>query len=126
MDNITYETLDASEDVIYAAATARKNPFCVVSKATFGQYGVRDIQSNNRWSENPYGEEYAVVPDDMVVGILATKGFCEIELSEDGRSVTGFTALEVPDIPTPEAESTDVEQLRADVDYLAIMTEVEL
>lgn len=106
--------------------TAGYIPFCVVSKATFGQYGVHDIQTNSRWTENPYGEEYAVVPGDMVAGIMATKGYCELEFSEDGTVVTGFTALEIPEIPAPEAEPTDVERLRADVDYIAIMTGVEL
>lgn len=126
MDDMIYETLDVSEDVTCGAATARKNPFCVISKAAFGQYGVHDIQTNSGWTANPYGEDYAVVPDDMVAGILATGGFCALEFSEDGRSVTGFTALEAPEIPEVEAVPTAVEQLRADVDYIAIMTGVEL
>ena len=89
--------------------TQRVNPFCVISKATYGEYAVRDIQTNSGWSENPYGEDYAVVPDDMVTAILETRGFCDIELNEDGTEVVSFTAREIPDIPTeePEQEQTD-------------------
>lgn len=83
----------------------RVNPFCVISKATFGEYAVRDIQTNSAWSENPYSD-YAVVPDDIVQEIMETKGFCDIELSEDGTEVVSFTAREIPEIPTQEAEPT--------------------
>lgn len=84
----------------------RVNPFCVVSKNTFGEYNVRDIQSNSSWSSNPYGDDYAVVPDDMVTAIMETRGFCDIELNEDGTEIVGFTALEIPEIPVPEPEPT--------------------
>lgn len=77
----------------------RVNPFCVISKDTFGEYAVRDIQTNSAWSENPY-EDYAVVPDDMVTEIMETRGFCDIELNEDGTEVVSFTAREIPEIPT--------------------------
>ena len=80
------------------------NSFCVISKDTFGQYNVHDIQTNSSWSANPYGEEYAVVPDSMVADIMATSGFCDIELSEDGTEVVSFTALPIPEIEETEAE----------------------
>ena len=80
----------------------RKNPFCVISKETFGEYAIRDIQTNSAWSTNPYGEDYAVVPDDMVESIMETRGFCDIELNEEGTEVVSFTELEIPDIPEPE------------------------
>lgn len=83
----------------------RVYPFCVISKNTFGTYAVRDIQTNGAWCENPY-KDYAVVPDDMVADILATKGFCDIELNEDGTEVVSFTALEIPEIPEPTPEPT--------------------
>lgn len=81
----------------------RVNPFCVISKATFGEYAVRDIQTNSGWSENPY-DDYAIVPDEMVPGIMETKGFCDIKLSKDKTTVTSFTAREIPEIPTQEPE----------------------
>ena len=84
----------------------RQNPFCVISKAVFGEYSVRDIQTNTAWSENLYGEEYAVVPDEMVQDILATCGFCDIELNDEGTEVVSFIALEIPEIPEKETEPT--------------------
>lgn len=83
----------------------RVNPFCVISKATFGEYAVRDIQTNSAWSENPY-EDYAVVPDEMVQAILETKGFCDIVLNEDETEVVEFTTREIPEIPEQEPEPT--------------------
>lgn len=90
----------------------RVNPFCVISKNTFGEYAVRDIQSNSSWGANPY-EDYAVVPDDMVLEIMETKGFCDITLNEDGTEVVEFTAREIPEIPTEESEPTTEEVLNA-------------
>ena len=84
----------------------RVNPFCVISKSVYGEYAVHDIQTNSSWGENPYPEEYAVVPDEMVQAILETRGFCDIELNEDGTEVVGFTPREIPEIPTPEPEPT--------------------
>lgn len=104
----------------------RKNPFCVISKVTYGDYEIHDIQTNTSWSENPYGEDFAVVPDDMVEAIFETRGFCDIELNEDGTEVVSFVAREIPEIPMSEPIIDKAEQLRADVDFLAIMTGVEL
>lgn len=86
----------------------RKNSLTVVSKSTFGEYNIHDIQSNSSWSENPY-EDYAVVPDDMVEAIMATRGFCDIELNKDGTEVVSFVALEIPEIPEPKPEPTEDE-----------------
>ena len=89
----------------------RTNPFCVISKATFGEYAVHDIQTNSAWGANPYGEDYAVVPDEMVLAILETRGFVDIELNEKGTKVVGFTALEIPEIPEPTPEPTAEERI---------------
>lgn len=102
-------TTEETEEII-ELPPQRVNPFCVISKNTFGEYAVRDIQTNSGWSANPYGEEYAVVPDEMVTDILETKGFVDIELNEDGTEVVSFTALEVPDIPVPEPEPTPTDE----------------
>ena len=77
---------------------------CVISKSAYGDYGVRDIQTNSSWISNPYGEEYAIVPTDMVDGIRATCGYCDIKLNEDGTEVVSFVAREIPEIETPEVE----------------------
>lgn len=83
--------------------TERENDFCVISKFTW-ENGGRDIQTNSSWGANPYGEEYAVVPDSMVADIKATSGFCDIELNEDGTEVVSFTALPIPEIEPTETE----------------------
>lgn len=101
----------------------RVNPYCVISKATFGEYAVRDIQTNSGWSENPYGDTYAVVPDDMVQAILETRGFCDISLNEDGTEVVSFTAMEIPEIPTPEPEPTEEQKRIAELETKLAETE---
>lgn len=88
----------------------RVNPFCVISKQTFGEYAVRDIQTNSAWGANPY-EDYAVVPDDMVTAIMETKGFCDIVLNEEGTEVVSFTAREIPEMPVPTPEPTQEERI---------------
>ena len=104
----------------------RKNNFCVISKDTFGEHAIHSIQTNSGWAKNPYGKEYAVVPDHMVQNIMATKGYCDIVLNEDGTEVVSFTAREIPIIPKPEKPVSVIEQLRADIDYIALMSEVTL
>ena len=102
------------EDLTYKVDTIpqRVNPFCVISKAV---YEVKDIngknhdfhliETNSAWGENPY-EDYAVVPDEMVLAIQETRGFCDITLNEDGTEVVGFTAREIPEIPQEEPQPT--------------------
>ena len=106
------ETETESEILNEIQIPQRVNPFCVISKATFGDYAVRDIQTNSAWGANPY-EDYAVVPDEMVLDIMETRGFCDIVLNEDGTEVASFTAREIPVIPVPEAEPTTEDILNA-------------
>ena len=91
----------------------RKNRFCVISIDTFGDHAVHDIQTNSAWTENPYSEGYAVVPDDMVPAILETHGFCQIVLNEDETEVVSFVAREIPAIPEKEPEPTTDDLLNA-------------
>lgn len=114
---------EENKDILTEELPTRKNPFCVISKATYGDYAIRDIQTNSAWSGNPYGSDYAVVPDDLVEGILATRGFCDIELNEDGTEVVTFTPLEVPEIPEPEAQPTQLDRIEAQVTYTALLTD---
>lgn len=90
----------------------RKNPICVISIETFGDYAVHDIQTNSAWQSNPY-EGYVVVPDDMVEDILATQGFCDITLSKDGTEVKSFKAREIPEIEQPAPKPSTEERLEA-------------
>ena len=102
--------------------TERKNPFCVISVNTYGEYAVHDIQTNSSWSKNPYETGYAVVPDDLVESIMETRGFCDIVLNEDETEVVSFTAREMPDIPEPEPEPTYEERI-ADVEEQLLATD---
>ena len=52
-----------------------------------------------------------VAADDMVADILETKGFCDIELNEEGTEVVWFTAREIPEIPTEEEPPSDIDIL---------------
>lgn len=65
-------------------------------------------------------EGWAVVPDD-----IETPNFPFGEVEVDGNVVTKWTAVEIPKIEE-ETPVSEVERLRADVEYLAIMTGVEL
>ena len=103
------ETTETVEEIV--EIPQRVNPFCVISIQTYGEYNVRDIQTSSAWGENPYGEDYAVVPDDMVLAIKETHGFCDIVLNEDGTEVVSFTALEIPEIPEPPHEPTQEERI---------------
>lgn len=85
---------------------AIQNPLCVISKKTFGDYAIRDIQTGS-WEKNPYEGSYVIVPKEMVADILETCGFCDIELNEDGTEVTSFTAREIPEIPEEEPENPE-------------------
>ncbi|MBQ2880170.1 MAG: hypothetical protein IJE27_05700 [Anaerotignum sp.] len=89
----------------------RKNFVCIISEATYGEHDIHQIQANGGWTENPKLEGYVLVPDDMVEGIMETRGFCDITV-ENGV-VTSFTAREIPDIPDqePEAEKTVYDEM---------------
>ena len=67
-------------------------------------------------------EGWVAVPPDLEEQVWACRGYCDLVLT-DG-ALTGLTPREPP---APESEPpTEVEQLRADVDFLAIMTGVTL
>ena len=104
----------------------KKNPLCVISIDTYGEHKIHDIQTNSSWTKNPYGKTYVIVPDNMVQSILETKGFCDIVLNDDNSEVVSFTAKEIPKIPEPESPISELEQLRADIDYIALMKGVDL
>lgn len=64
------------------------------------------------------------VPANLEADVWAAVGYCDLQI-EDGKLV-GITPTERPE-PEPVAQTpTELEQLRADVDYLAIMSGVEL
>lgn len=110
MNEIFNENLEESEellpkDAVVVELPQRENPLCVISKATRGENAMHDIQTNSAWSANPYGEDYAIVPDEMVTAIMVTRGFCDIVLNEDGTKVVEFTAREIPEIPSDDVKT---------------------
>lgn len=114
------ETMETTEEIV-----ERKNPFCVISK-TANENGWHDIQTNSAWSANPYGEDFAIVPDDMVEAIMETYGYCDIELNEDGTEVVSFVKTDIPVLPEPEPEATQLDIIEAQVTYTAMMTDTLL
>lgn len=92
---------------------------CVISKATFGDYDVHDIQTIAGWESNPYGDVYAIVPPDLVDSIMKTHGFCDIELSASGEEIVSFTPREIPEIPVTEEPATPAPQAKDIYDELA-------
>lgn len=71
----------------------------VISKEPFGEYNVHDIQANSCWCECVL-DGYVAIPDTLLEGILATKGYCDLVLSSDGTQLLSFTAREIPEAPT--------------------------
>lgn len=68
---------------------------------------------------------WALIPED--VPIPETFPFVDLVLVVEGSTVVTMTAGVVPEPePEPEPEPTEMEQLRADVDFLAAMTGVSL
>lgn len=133
MSEIENEVLETTEEVVEDIVETpieeeveipqRVNPFCVISKDSIKvedvngkKHDLHMIETNSSWGENPYPEEYAVVPDEMAPGIMETRGFCDIMLSEDGTEVVSFTAREIPDIPTPEPEPTEEQKRIAELE----------
>ena len=105
----------------------KNNFMCVISKETFGEYQVRDIQTNSSWLENPYGKDYAVVPSEMVDGIIETHGYCDITLNDEETEVVSFAARDIPQNEENAENPTTEEDLMAmAVDHEYRLTLLEL
>lgn len=75
----------------------------------------------------PRWEGVAFIREDVSTLENFPFGTPTVEEINGVMTVTAWEAGEMPEPePMPEEEPTDVEQLRADVDYIAIMTGVEL
>lgn len=105
----------------------RQNPFCVISKEGYGEHERHDIQTNSAWSANPYGDEYAVVPDEMVPSIRETGGYCDLTYTEDGTEVASYTAREKPEPkPAPEPEEPEEEPTGESLESRVAAVETDL
>lgn len=82
---------------------------------------------------NPMGQPFPdciKLPDDLLKPYLDSRGF--VNLTLDGDTVTSVetnqTALDayLSEHPDTEPEPTEQEKIRADIDFIAAMTGVEL
>ena len=86
--------------------------------------GGHGLQSQSHRTEC-WLDGWIVVPPQLEKAAWDCCGYCDLTI-EDGVLV-GLTPGQIPEVEVPEqSEPTEMEQLRADVDYLAIMTGVEL
>lgn len=94
----------------------------IKKKAT--EIGFHHFQSQSHRTEC-WLEGYIAVPPTLESEVMRCRGYCDLVI-EDGvlKSITARPDL----IPAEETttEPTEIEQLRADVDFIAIMTGVEL
>lgn len=118
LENIVEETTELPIEEEIIEISQRVNPFCVISKDVVKvedingkKHDLHTIETNSSWGENPYPEDYAVVPDEMALAIQETRGFCDIELNEDGTEVVEFTAREIPEIPEEEPQPTSEDRI---------------
>ena len=84
-----------------------------------------DAHRNQTGNFSIIPDGYAVIPDDMETPNFP---FGEVIVEEIGgvMTVTKWTPGIIPETEKVEQPVTEIEQLRADIDYLAIMTGVEL
>ncbi|MCI9263454.1 MAG: toxin-antitoxin system toxin subunit [Oscillospiraceae bacterium] len=83
-----------------------------------GGHGVQS-QSHRRecWLEG-----WVEVPEELCGAVWDCGGYCDLTLDGEGR----LTAVTPTERPREEPEPTGEERLRADVDFIAAMTGVEL
>ena len=84
--------------------------------------GGHGVQSQSHRKEC-WLEGWVAVPEELCPAVWECGGYCELTLDGEGK-LTGITPLELP--PAPEPEPTEEERLRADVDFIAAMTGIEL
>ena len=84
-----------------------------------GGHGLQS-QSHRRecWLEG-----WVEVPEELAGTVWECGGYCQLTLDKAGR-LTGVTPTRRPEPEEPEP--TEEERLRADVDYIAALTGVEL
>ena len=68
-------------------------------------------------------DDYIAVPENLESAVMSCKGYCDLTIKNN-------RLIEIqprPDlIPVEEVKPSELEQLRADVDFLSIMTGVSL
>ena len=84
--------------------------------------GGHGVQSQSHRTEC-WLEGWVAVPEELCQAVWECGGYCGLELTGEGELV-GLTPVERP--PEPLPAPTEAERLRADVDFIAAMTGVEL
>lgn len=84
--------------------------------------GGHGVQSQSHRTEC-WLEGWVAVPEGLAPAVWECGGYCELQLDGEGN-LTGITPIERPEPGEPEP--SEEERLRADVDYIAAMTGVEL
>ena len=84
---------------------------------------IKILPNSNGGHQNQFGgyiddPEWAIIPDDMT--IPSTFPFVNIEV-EDGIVTSMTEGVVPPPEPTPTPEPTELEKLRADVDFIMAM-----
>lgn len=99
-------------------------------------YYISQMPNESGNHGNPMGQPFAgcvELPEELLSAYLASKGF--VVLTVDGGTVTAVEAnqealdaynAEHPEIEVEEGAPTELEQLRADVDFIAMETGIEL
>ena len=81
----------------------------VISKRNPRMPVAREILTNIEFDEGAY-KTFAVIPDNLLDGILETRGWCELELSDDGKTVVNFIATEIPEYIRKRKEEPTLEE----------------
>lgn len=84
--------------------------------------GLHLVQSQSHRT-NCWIDGYIEVPQNLEIEIFECNGFCDLVI--ENNKLNGIIPRPNPAQPE-ETEPTPIEQLRADIDYIAIMTGVEL
>lgn len=81
-----------------------------------------ETQSHRIYPENWNGDGWIAVPPELESVVMENAPYIELQI--DDSVLVGVTPTERP--PQPEPEPTEQEKIRADIDFLAAMTGVEL
>lgn len=81
----------------------------IISKLPLPLPYARDVRTDVEWDDIIH-KNFAVIPDELLDGILATDGWCDLELSEDGKTVVNFTETEIPEYIRKLQEEPTIEE----------------
>lgn len=86
------------------------------------KYETNSTHPNDNWTDDP---SYIVIPDrsELADKIINNYPYFDCVLGEDGNLID-IAPTEKPEPPAPEPTETD--QINAKIDYIAMMTGVEI